>query len=168
MFITQLLFSAPFPFLIATPSSLFLLATLKPPTNNTKASKPSTTTSVTTAPMTPATGLETPPPPPLPDPPLLELGTVLAAFEAHTPVLFPHAAHHALWSPMANLLIPAEKSFQESTVLGWPNSGYATGGSFSLAVPFLNRKRTLVSSGVGKLVLLTEALVTSSKTIVEA
>ena len=120
-------FSTPFaaPFIAGSPCDLLLLTTRSPATNKINASKPKITASVTIAPMTPATALDTPPPPldgvgvaegadPLPS---------VADAGAHTPVEFPHAWHHCAWFETANLLIPAAKSLNDSATLLCPNSG---------------------------------------------
>lgn len=103
-------------------ASLFLLTSLKPAISITKPSSASTTASVTIAPITPFTaGLS-----PFPLPEELELlGEADEPLEdespeycAQVPVVLPHAVHHCCVSPMANLLIPAEKSAQLS--VSWP------------------------------------------------
>lgn len=109
---------------LAPPFSRFLLTNLKPATNSNKASAPRMTARVTMAPITPATGLLTPPPP-LPLLPLDEDAGAELVEEvlAHTPVLLPQAAHQSCWLPMANLFIPVTKSVQGMVVFCCPKSG---------------------------------------------
>lgn len=122
------------------------------------------TTRVTRAPITPATGLETPlseesldlvdaPSPPE----VVELA-------AQAPLELPQRVHQCLVSVMANLFMPALKSFQEREFLSWPKRGNGL-SSLLAAVPLAKKKRTLMSSAVG---LAAELVVYSSKVMEEA
>lgn len=108
-------------------NALFL-ASRKPPNNRTIASIPKITAKVTTAPITPATTVEIPelsggevgdgvptdPPP---------VDVVVEDELAQTPVVFPHALHQELWSPIAIFAISAVKVFHGMVVSDCPKSG---------------------------------------------
>jgi hypothetical protein len=53
----------------------------------------------------------------------------------HTPALFLHAVHHALWLPMANAFIEFAKVVYGRSICCWPNKGYGVGILLFIAVP---------------------------------
>ena len=101
-----------------------------PPTNMAKTAKPKMTASVTIAPMTPATALDTPPPPD--DDLVAEAGE---AATAQTPVEFPHARHQDTWSLTANLFMLSTNVVHGKVVSFWPKSGKTVGSLLADVVP---------------------------------
>src|SRR5438045_1052587 len=98
-----------------------------PPTNRISTSMPSTTASVTIAPMTPPTAVEMPKPESLLEPGVVaDDGLELEEEEvvlAQTSTVLPHALHQVAWSPMAILDISELKVLHGRVVWDWPKRG---------------------------------------------